>query len=94
MRLSHPGLRVLKTCLDHPGKRLYGYELMQLTGLASGTLYPILMRFEEAGWLASTWEESDPKQEGRPRRRLYRITANGKIAIAEKLGGLGIGVPA
>jgi PadR family transcriptional regulator, regulatory protein PadR len=94
MRLSYSGLRVLKACLDHRGKSLYGYELMQLTGLASGTLYPILMRFEEAGWLASSWEQSDPTQEGRPRRRLYRITAVGRSAIADNLGGLGVEVTA
>jgi PadR family transcriptional regulator, regulatory protein PadR len=91
MRVSHSGLRVLKACADQPGRRLYGYELMQITGLASGTLYPLLMRFEESGWLTSSWESADPIEKGRPRRRLYRITAAGSAALAEYLGTLGLG---
>jgi len=90
MRLSHSGLRVLKSCADRPRQPLYGYELMQMTSLASGTLYPILMRFEQAGWLESSWEAVDPSEEGRPRRRLYRITAAGSFALAHYLGTLGL----
>jgi len=51
---------------------------MESTGLSSGTLYPILMRLDEAGWLESRWEKVDPARVGRPRRRLYRITALGR----------------
>lgn len=90
MRLSHSGLLVLKACLDRSSSSLYGYELMQITGLASGTLYPILMRFEQAGWLSSSWEKADPKEEGRPRRRLYRITRAGQSAVTQYLGTLGM----
>jgi PadR family transcriptional regulator PadR len=36
------------------------------------------MRFEKEGLLTSEWEEADPQQEGRPRRRLYRITGAGQ----------------
>lgn len=50
---------------------------MRRTGLASGSLYPILYSFEEAGLLESQWEAEDPKVLGRPRRRLYRITPSG-----------------
>lgn len=92
MRLSHSGLLVLKACLDRSPHSLHGYELMQLTGLASGTLYPILLRFEEAGWLRSAWENADPKHEGRPKRRLYRITGAGQNALTQHLGALGLGV--
>ncbi len=92
MRLSHSGLLVLKACLDRAPADLYGYELMQVTRLASGTLYPLLLRFEEAGWLRSTWEKVDPGKEGRPRRRMYRITTTGQGAIAKNLGALGLAV--
>ena len=52
----------------------HGYLLVQETGLASGTLYPILLRLADRGYLESTWE--DPEG-GRPRRHLYRLTARG-----------------
>lgn len=91
MRLSHSGLLVLKACMEKPGQRLYGYEIMQMTGLASGTLYPILMRFEKEGWLSSGWEDASPQEEGRPRRRLYRITGAGQSASAQYLGSLSVG---
>jgi DNA-binding PadR family transcriptional regulator len=50
---------------------------------AHGTLYKALGRMEKAGLLASVWE--DPAvavEEGRPRRRLYEITADGRAALA------------
>lgn len=90
MRLSHSGLLILKACFDLANQRSYGYELMQLTGLASGTLYPILIRFEDAGWLSSSWEVADPREKGRPRRRLYRITGAGQSALAQYLDTLGL----
>ena len=50
---------------------------MQQARVSSGTLYPLLMRLEECGILESEWETIEPKQMGRPRRRLYRITGSG-----------------
>jgi len=50
---------------------------------AHGTLYKALGRMEKAGWLTSEWEDPDrAAAEGRPRRRLYSITAGGRIALA------------
>jgi DNA-binding PadR family transcriptional regulator len=52
---------------------------------ARGTLYKALDRLERRGYLASEWE--DPQiamSEGRPRRRLYRVTAEGERALAER----------
>lgn len=64
-----------------------GAEIGRMTNLASGTLYPILMRLEEAGWAESRWEVGDPHRLGRPRRRLYRITGVGigkaQLAVRE-----------
>lgn len=94
MRLSHAGLLVLKACMDRSSDQLHGYELMQVTGLASGTLYPILMRFERDGWLTSSWEEADPHEKGRPRRRLYKITGLGRGVLTAHLGSLGLGAAA
>jgi PadR family transcriptional regulator PadR len=44
---------------------------------ASGTIHPILARLEGIGWLESRWEEIDPRVEGRPARRCYRLTPDG-----------------
>jgi DNA-binding PadR family transcriptional regulator len=52
----------------------HGYDLGRETGLASGTLYPVLRRLEERGYLESRWSEGI---EGRPPRHLYRITSAG-----------------
>ena len=48
---------------------------------AHGTLYKALGRLEEFGLLSSRWEEAAP--EGRPRRRLYELTAQG-VRAAEQ----------
>lgn len=51
---------------------------------AHGTLYKALGRMEKAGLLESTWEDPDlAADEGRPRRRLYEITASGRTALAK-----------
>jgi DNA-binding PadR family transcriptional regulator len=64
---------------------LPGSEISRATTLASGTLYPILLRLEKAGWLASRWEEGDPSVLGRPRRRFYRITATGGRQMGKQI---------
>src|ERR1035437_11143564 len=77
-RITGPTLKVLGEFCQRPTDRLSGIEISRSTGLASGTLYPILFRLEDAGWLKSEWEEVVPTQVKRPRRRLYRITALGE----------------
>jgi len=62
---------------------VWGLRICQATGLGSGTVYPILERLEEAGWIASTWEGAQPP--GRPRRRFYQLTDAGRIAYGEAL---------
>ncbi|GAB2565790.1 PadR family transcriptional regulator [Paractinoplanes abujensis] len=78
-------LRVLAGLLAEPGAQRYGLELMQQSGLPSGTLYPILARLERAGWVESRWEEIDPVAEGRPSRRYYRLTADGVVAARREV---------
>lgn len=60
----------------------YGFEIMKLTSLASGTVYPLLRRLERSGMVTSSWEDIDPVQEGRPKRRTYEITGDGERALA------------
>lgn len=51
---------------------------------ARGTLYKALDRMERAGWLSSRWENAEiAVEDGRPRRRLYVVTAVGEGALAE-----------
>ena len=72
-------LRLFGALLKEPATWRYGYDLSRETGLASGTLYPILMRLSEQGLLEAGWEPSD--QPGRPPRHTYRLTGDG-IALA------------
>lgn len=61
----------------------HGYELAQLTGLRSGTLYPLLIRLETIGYLEAEWQP--PAAPGRPPRHAYRLTAEGVArAVAER----------
>jgi len=74
-RLTSHTLKVL-AALMAPSEQS-GADIARLTKMASGTLYPILLRLEEAGWVESHWEADDPHKLGRPRRRLYRVTGVG-----------------
>lgn len=66
----------------------YGYELTQATGYQSGKLYPILARLTRAGWLTKELENIDPAEVKRPPRRLYRLTAEARVAAQEQLAEL------
>jgi PadR family transcriptional regulator, regulatory protein PadR len=83
LRLSAQTLKVLGTLASHPSHELSGAEIAKRTHLPSGTLYPILFRLEGAGWLNSRWEVEDPAALKRPRRRYYRITAEGAKNIQD-----------
>ena len=62
----------------------YGFDVIDQTGLPSGTVYPALSRLERDGYLRSAWEdESGAHSEGRPARRYYRLTAPGVRALNE-----------
>jgi DNA-binding PadR family transcriptional regulator len=80
-RLSAQAIKVLGVLMTSPRDELSGAEIGRATKLASGTLYPILARFEQAHWLDSRWENDDPHALGRPRRRFYRITPLGEKKV-------------
>lgn len=64
----------------------YGFELIDATGIAAGTMYPILRRLEDAGCVTGAWEPvSVSRAEGRPPRRYYRLTGAGEALLAEAL---------
>jgi PadR family transcriptional regulator PadR len=65
---------------------LYGFDIIDITGLPGGTVYPALRRLEEAGYLTSKWEHPSISQaEPRPARKYYEVTRNGHKALAEAL---------
>jgi PadR family transcriptional regulator, regulatory protein PadR len=82
-RITGPTLKVLKALLSCPDAGISGAEIARSTKLASGSLYPILFRLENAGWLQSRWEDVRPSDVKRPRKRLYRVTALGERRISE-----------
>ncbi|MEW1952881.1 helix-turn-helix transcriptional regulator [Terrabacter sp. NPDC080008] len=81
-RMTVTTVEVLQTFADDASSDRYGLEIMALTGLPSGTVFPILARFEGLGWLESGWEDVDPAVVGRPQRRYYRLTGKG-VQLAE-----------
>ncbi|AGZ42837.1 PadR-like family transcriptional regulator [Actinoplanes friuliensis DSM 7358] len=68
---------VLEALLRDHERESYGLELAQVAGLEPGTIYPILVAFEGAGWLRSRAEDVDVHAAGRPRRRYYVLTPAG-----------------
>jgi PadR family transcriptional regulator, regulatory protein PadR len=80
-RLSITGVSVLHAIAD--GYQ-YGFDVIDQTGLPSGTVYPALSRLERDGLVKSAWEnEQEAHAEGRPARRYYKLTATGVKALAE-----------
>jgi PadR family transcriptional regulator, regulatory protein PadR len=77
MRLTLQVQLTLRAMLDGLDRELYGLELVEATGLPPGTIYPIMARLESAGWVSSRWEEIGQEAKGRPRRRYYRLSADG-----------------
>jgi PadR family transcriptional regulator PadR len=70
---------------DDPAVALYGLEITARTGLLPGTTYPILQRLLDHGWLSDEWEDLDPHEAARPRRRYYRLTEDGATQARKAL---------
>ena len=94
---SHPGfsaqtLSVLAALCEQPSQWQHGYALAKQTGLKSGTLYPILIRLADRSLVEARWQ--DEPQPGRPRRHLYRLTAEGLASAAGALASAAEPTPA
>ncbi|HEX6730061.1 MAG TPA: helix-turn-helix transcriptional regulator [Pyrinomonadaceae bacterium] len=62
----------------------YGFDIMTVTGLASGTVYPALRRLENADFVSSKWERQSVAQaQQRPARKYYEVTKSGRAALME-----------
>lgn len=94
-RIPRASLLLLAVLLESSTEWRYGLELGKEARLTSGTFYPALRRLENDGIVESRWEEIDPSEEGRPRRRFYRLTGLGepvaqraRVEQIERLGGV------
>ena len=64
------------------GGHRYGFDIMEETGLTSGTVYPALDRLEREGFARSAWEDAAvARDEKRPPRRYFEITEDGKSEL-------------
>ncbi|HZU56661.1 MAG TPA: helix-turn-helix transcriptional regulator [Actinocrinis sp.] len=88
MRTTEPRARVLEAFLADPHARRYGYELMKLANLQSGTLYPLLSRLQDEGMVTSQWEA--PTEPGQRPRRYYELTGEGVRAARLELAEAGL----
>jgi PadR family transcriptional regulator PadR len=80
---SRQTMCVLAALEADPAAWLHGYLIAKQTGLASGTLYPILIRLADRRLIEARWEDEQPA--GRPRRHLYRLTGEGLIVARSAL---------
>ncbi len=79
MPLSHTAALILGAIAAGDG---YGFSVMEITGLPSGTVYPALRRLERDGLIRSQWErQSIADKEQRPPRRYYKVTREGQSAL-------------
>jgi PadR family transcriptional regulator, regulatory protein PadR len=79
--LSFTGLFILQA-LSQGYK--FGFDIMEVTGLPSGTVYPALRRLEALELVTSDWERDvKARKEGRPRRRYYELTPAGRRQLKE-----------
>ena len=75
--------QLLREFMLDPLRPRHGYDLMKSTGFPSGKLYPILIKFKAAGLMTDELEQGDPSVEGRPLRKLYRLSPGG-VAFAQR----------
>lgn len=74
MKLTYPTALVLEALAN---EFHHGFDVMDATGLPSGTVYPVLRRLEQEGLVRSRWEKAELAQrEGRPPRRYYELLAS------------------
>jgi PadR family transcriptional regulator len=77
-RVTPATLDVLEALMG-PDEELYGLKIAQKAGRKTGSVYPILARLEEVGWVESFWEREERSERG-PRRRFYQLSPDGLAA--------------
>jgi len=80
VRLSHTAAMILQAI---SAGHIYGFSVMEVTGLPSGTVYPAMWRLERDGLIRSQWEsQSVADADQRPARKYFRITRSGQATLA------------
>ena len=78
-KLSHTAAMILQAM--HAGY-IYGFSIMEMTGLPSGTVYPAMRRLERDGLIKSQWEkQAIADAEQRPPRKNYKLTSAGRDTL-------------
>ncbi len=78
-KLSHTAAMILQAI--YAGS-IYGFSVMEMTGLPSGTVYPAMRRLERDGLIKSEWEkQAIADKELRPPRKYYKLTKAGKVTL-------------
>src|SRR3982750_2702797 len=78
-KLSHTAAMILQAI--HAGDG-YGFSVMEITGLPSGTVYPAMRRLERDGLIRSQWERPSIAEAGqRPPRKYYKLTRSGRATL-------------
>jgi len=80
-RPSPQTVAVLDALAARASEWSHGYDLCRSLGLKAGTVYPILIRLAERGFVETAWEQDVPQ--GRPPRHLYRLSAAGAEQVRE-----------
>ena len=85
-RITQPLLDVVEVFLAalDDDKELHGWAIMKAVGRSGPTVYGVLDRLEDAGWIVGRWEDQHPES-NKPRRRFYRLTPSGTIAARSLL---------
>jgi|ERR1700732_780513 PadR family transcriptional regulator PadR len=87
-KLSYTAVLVLQTISSGYS---YGFDVMEVTDLPSGTVYPILRRLEQQGLIKSSWEtERAAFADQRPPRKYYRLTRDGKEELGKAVHRYGL----
>ncbi len=81
-RLTEPTVAVLRVLVSREGPA-WGLAIIRESGLAAGTVYPLLDRLERLGWVTSRWEDNASRSG--PRRRFYEFTGEGAIAATRAI---------
>lgn len=90
-RMSGPTLKALGQLVMSAPTAVAGADITRATQVAAGTLYPLLARLEAAGWIVGRWEDVDPHEIGRPRKRFYTLTEVGLRRARDELDELQVG---
>ena len=78
-RLSHTAAMILHAI---EAGHIYGFSVMETTGLPSGSVYPAMRRLERDGLIRGQWErQAVADAEQRPPRKYYKLTAAGKTTL-------------